>query len=211
MRRKILIIVTMLLFGVCSVQAVDITFSTSGTIIEGDVYDTVYIENDFTVVDMLGGQISSLHTSDISTFNMSGGQITGPYIWIGISGTMNISNGIADISDFVLRDDSYTLILGGNITASYMKVYYDCTIDIKGGFVQVNNFDMSEFEPLATINIYGYDFDYTGGVISGYLIDDNPFSISGVSESEYLAFNLVPEPTSLLILGMGSLLLRRRS
>ena len=209
MRRKILIIVTMLLFGVCPVQAVDITFSTSGTIIDGDVYDTVYVENDFTVVDMLGGQVGNVFTSDISTFNMSGGQVT-ENIMIGISGTMNVSNGVIDVLNFAFQDDSYTLILGGNITASYMKVYNDCTIDIKGALLQVNNFYLSEFD-IATINIYGYDFDYTGGVISGYLIDDNPFSISGVSESEYLGFNLVPEPTSLLILGMGSLLLRRRS
>jgi hypothetical protein len=63
---------------------------------------------------------------------------------------------------------------------------------------------------LPTINVYGYDFTYTEGVISGYLIDNSPFSIGGVNESEYLRFNLIPEPATLLLLGTGGLLLRKR-
>jgi len=70
---------------------------------------------------------------------------------------------------------------------------------------------MVGFDELPTINIYGYDFAYTGEVISGYLIDNSPFSISGVNESEYLRFNLIPEPASLLLFSLGGLLLRKRS
>jgi len=75
--------------------------------------------------------------------------------------------------------------LGGTISVEYLKAYYDCTVDIKGGELQVNNFDMVVFEKLPTINIYGYGFNYDAyeGILTGYLMDENTFSIGNVNES----------------------------
>lgn len=219
---KLLTLLIIITPAIC--HATIITFTSSGTIQNGDVYNQVYVENDGTVVDMTGGQIGNLQTSYISTFNLHGGQIakvnptdTGPNIDIGPSGTINILNGLVDIGDFVLGEESYTLIQGGQIAAMRMKAYYDCIVDIKGGVLQLDSFDMVGFNELPTVNIYGSGFNYdpTGGtyegILTGYLMDGNPFSIDDISESEYLRFNLIPEPTTLLLFGLGGLFLRKRS
>ena len=71
---------------------------------------------------------------------------------------------------------------------------------------------------MATINIYGYGFNYDPdggtwreGILTGYLQDGEPFTFDGLNEFEYSRFNLVPEPATLLFLGLGGLFLRKRS
>ena len=255
MRKKILIILMMLLFAVCSVQAVAITFSTSGTIGAGDTYDTVYVENDGTVVDMTGGQIVDLLTSDISTFNMSGGQITGlgSHIGVGALSTFNMLNGIADLHGLYLEGagaiysaGGTASISGGTLSAETVKIYPDAKLTLANAGVYFGMFNIMEDGQMdifsgnveishasvaygyyvgddymdvgATINVHGYDFNYdptggaySGGILTGYLSDGNPFSIDQVSEMEYTSFNLIPEPATLLLFGLGALLLRKRN
>ena len=57
------IIGMMLLAMVNCAYSADITFTSSGTIQNGDVYEHVYLENDGIVVDMTGGQIGNLQIS----------------------------------------------------------------------------------------------------------------------------------------------------
>jgi len=53
--------------------ATDITFTSSGTIQDGDSYVRVFVQNDVTVVNMTGGEITlGLTTYNISTFNLMG-------------------------------------------------------------------------------------------------------------------------------------------
>jgi hypothetical protein len=205
-RLRKIILAILFLFPVCA-YSTDKTFTSSGTIIDGNVFVNVYVENDGTIVDMFGGQVENLQTSYISTFNLHGGQIIHS-IDIGPLGSIDILNGSVDIGEFILEEKSYTLIRGGQISAGQIKAYYDCVIDIKGGVLQLDSFGMIGFDELPIINIYGYDFNYADNIISGYLIDNNPFSIGGISESEYLRFNLIPEPMSLLTFGIGLLTIK---
>jgi hypothetical protein len=220
--KKVIIIIGFMTMGVCVCPiavGADKEFDSSGQILAGETWDNVVIRNDNTIVDMLGGQIGRPNTSDSlsaydnSVFNMLGGQITVMYIMMNSIGTskntINISGGTTDVFlDFVFGGGSYGLISDGSVTAGRLKVYYDSVIDIRGGLLQVNDFDMVGYDKLPTVNIYGYGFNYSGGVVSGYLRDSNPFSIGGVSELEYSHFNLIPEPTTLLLLGFGCCLCR---
>jgi hypothetical protein len=223
MRRVIITIgLTVLLVAGSASALNEKYFYSSGQILPGEAWDSVYVQNDNTVVDMLGGQIDALVTFNISTFNMVGGEISKhnipSTIDIGISSMLNVYGGMIDTGDFALSEGSYTLISGGDITAERWKLYGDATVDIKGGGLRLNSIDFAIFnELLPTINVYGYGFNYNptggtygGGILTGYLLDNNFFSIDQLSESEFQRFNLIPEPATLLLLGTGGLLLRKR-
>src|SRR3990170_354735 len=113
MKKGVLKIVfaVLILLPVCA-YSTDITFTSSGTITDGNVYDKVYVENEGTVVNMSGGQISKLYTHNNSTFNFSGGQITGPY-----GGEVNIDA----LSDFYMTGGMANLS-GLYLFAGYNKM-----------------------------------------------------------------------------------------
>jgi len=247
MRRKFLIILMMMLFGVCSVQAVDITLSTSGTIELGDIYDDVYVENDGTIVDMLGGQIGRLRLSDGSIFNMDGGNITGG-IDAHESSYFDMSNGTIDVDSTMVLYGVGGSFSGGNVTANGLKTGVSSTVQIDGGILNFGTFDIYGdimisggslgvsgifsshnntidifsgqltvydigFDEYSTMNIYGRDFIYDSvqKILTGYLVDDSYLSMGGVDQWEYEQFNLIPEPTTLLLFGLGGLFLRKRN
>jgi hypothetical protein len=219
------------LLPVCA-YSTDITFTSSGSIVDGNVYDNVYVENNGTIVDMSGGQISHLLTWDASIFNMSGGQII--YSWPGITiesvSTINVSGGTINTFDFVVYGSAVANISGGNITADRLKTSPDSVVNINGGgcnfsiidtsgelniyrgLVDVNDAYISSIYPSSTVNIFGYDFNYNLGtkILTGYLLDNNFFTIKGVSPSEYARFNLIPEPVSFLLLACGLMIVRKR-
>jgi hypothetical protein len=242
MKTRIITIGFMVLVAcVCSsAGGADRTFDSNGQILPGETWDTVYVRNNGTVVDMSGGQIGSLDsfgglkTYDSSIFNMSGGQIIGyssgfNSISINDSSTFNVSGGTIDMyMDFVVYGSANANISGGNVTAGRLKTSPDSVVNITGGIL---NFDLYGFDirgelniyrgllnvenagiyPEATINIFGYGFDYAigqEGILTGYLSDNNFFTIKGISPSEYTRFNLIPEPMSLFFLGFGLLIIR---
>jgi len=239
MEKKLLkaILAILFLFPVYA-YSVDITFTSSGTIVDGNVYDSVYVQNDGTVVNMSGGQITDwLSTRDASIFNMSGGQLTGN-IAINRSSIFNVSGGTVDIDDYVVDGGAVSNISAGNITADRLKTYPASfipaipasVVNINGGNCNFGIFDIhgtvniyrgllyvdgawiggwGNDQPI--INIYGSNFSYNAQTqtLTGYLLDNNLFTVKGISSSEYARFNLIPEPMSLLFFGFGLLVLRK--
>jgi len=70
----------------------------------------------------------------------------------------------------------------------------------------------------ATVNIFGYDLVKTSsggaygyGQVYGYWFDDTPFTINLSTAETYSHITLIPEPTSLLLLALGGLLLKRKT
>jgi hypothetical protein len=233
MKKKLAITLfaVLFLFPVCA-YSTDITFTSSGTITDGNVYTNVYVLNNGTVVNMSGGQIGSgsmggLGTIDNSIFNLTGGRILASSINIGPLSTINISEGTIDVSgSLAVMDNSFANISGGNITVGVLKTYSDSVVNINGGNLNFGLFDIRgevniyrgqlyvsdlfSFDNSAAINIWGNNFNYNNGILSGYLLDNNPFTIEGIDQSQYTRFNLIPEPISLLFFGFGLLTLRKQ-
>lgn len=231
-----IIAIGFMVLGVCvcsSARGADKTFDSNGQILPGETWDTVYVRNNGTVVDMSGGQVGGLRLSDNSIFNMSGGDITGG---IDAQGTsyFDMSNGTIDVDSTVVLYGVGGSFSGGNVTATGLKTGIDSSVEftggvlnfnifniigdltIKGGVLHVNNSYIDYFS--STINIYGHGFNYnpTGGaygdgILTGYLLDNNFFSMDQLNASEFQRFNLIPEPTTLLLLGIGGLLIRKRN
>lgn len=243
---KLLTLLIIITPAVC--QAIPITFTSSGAIGTGDIYDYVYLENDGTVVDMTGGQIEDLWLYDESVFNMSGGNIIDGIDAHG-SSYFDMSNGTINAGSTIILYGDGGRFSGGNVTAIVLKTGPFSTTQIDGGVLSFNIFDINgditinggvltvnskfytaadsiieifggsltvndlSFDQDSTMNIYGRDFNYNSvqKILTGNLLDDSYFSIGGVDQWEYDQINLVPEPTTLLLFGLGGLFLRKRS
>lgn len=180
-----------------SAMALGATNQYSGILSVGDSdsHDSIFIWNE-AELDMDGGTVQSLDMFNFSTADISGGSITqGVYVWDDI--TIDISDG--DI--------------GWNLDASD-----DSTVNLHGGTID----DWLYATDNSVVNIYGYDFDYdpdaggwNGGQLTGLWMDATPLTIDfldniAVDSTYYDHVNLVPEPTTLLLLTLGAVMLRKR-
>ena len=225
--RILLVTAAVVLLGAAKVQAVNITFNTSGVIDGNDVYDNVYIYNDDTIVDMLGGLVDSIGTYDASTVNVTGGQVStlgahefstanvsgGEVYSLGArdSATVNLSD-IGNVSSLSARGDYGTVNMTGG-TTEYAGAGESGILNLYGGVVtdSLNAWDS------ATVNIFGYDLvmtssggGYNYGQVYGFWEDDTPFTIDFNTSETYSHINLIPEPSSFILFALGSLILKRK-
>jgi len=214
MREKIqdILILVFLLPALC--QATTVAFYTDGVIQEGDVYSYVYVYNNATV-DMTGGVVTTVLVAyDSSTVNISGGilhQIGSSYE--SAASTLNLS-GSMQADEVEIGGSSVLNMFDGTIGS----VEIDNIANLYGGIIS------DYLLATSTVNIYGYDFqynplagDYRGGQLTGFWLNDTPFSIDlyyddtpgGSLVDTYPHIVLIPEPATILLLGLGILLQRR--
>lgn len=186
----ILTILTVGLFTVSGAQALeDKDFHLSGQINDGDTWGNVDIYGDDTTVDMFDfAWVLNVTTHNKSTFNVYGGII---------DGSLTCSD-----SSFVNIDDGDF----GTITVESTG-----NIDIHSGVINALS------ATGGSINLYAYDvtYDSTGGyfgegeLTGKYYKNDNFFAYD-LHEGVYPYINIVPEPTTFLLFGLGGIILRRR-
>jgi len=168
------------------VQAIDVDFYSDATIDDGDVYTNVFVYDtppDNTTVDMYGGSVAGFLTYDSSTVNIYGGEV-----WFGLA-TLNLST---------------INIYGGSVKCQGLIVNDSSTLNVYGGGLYVGN--CPGFSEASTVNIYGYDFNYGSNQLKGFLSDGSAFLFIELPFDEYSHMNLIPEPTSLLLFGLGIIL-----
>jgi len=177
-------------------------------------------------INVSGGSIGDIYSGCSSQVNVSGGSIG--EVGSGHFGRVNISGG--SIGDIYSEDSGQINISGGSI--EYLSSFDSSCINISGGLigygylpvVGVTLFDES------IIQIFGYDFEVDGqpfgfGELTSILGDDpynEPFRhLTGtLLSSEALAcyflighdakIILIPEPVTILLLGLGGLILRKK-
>lgn len=188
--RICLTIAALVLLTPGQLRALDVDFYSDGTIEDGDVYGVVSVYDtppDYTTVDMFGGSTITLITYDSSIANIYGGEIAGSIETHNLS-TLNIQ--------------------GGSVSLDFLAVGGSSTLNVYSGNFFVGNSPM--FSESSTVTIYGYGFNYDGFELTGFLLDDSPFTMREVSLADYEHMNLIPEPCSLILLSLGTLILRAR-
>ena len=191
MKTKIITIMAMaMLVPVSQVQAIDVDFYSDATIDDGDVYTNVFVYDtppDTTTLDMYGGSVACFLTYNSSTVNIYGGEV-----WWGIE----------------TRNSSTVNIYGGTVTSEFLGVRDSSTLNIYGGNFSSGNAPV--FSESSTINIYGYDFNYDGWSLTGFLQDGSPFIFTELAPDKCSHINLIPEPSTFLLFGLGALILKSR-
>ena len=168
------------------------------------LYDSSTL-NVYERAQMGGGSGAGIDMYDSSTLNIYGGTL-----WLFLqtydSSTVNLYGGIID---------SMSIGFGGN---SILNVY--------AGYVSAWVGDI-QVEQTATVNIYGYGFEYNPygkwmlpipegedgrwvSELTGYSFEGDPIDLWGLPDpATHDNINLIPEPMTLFLLGLGSLGLLR--
>ena len=194
--------------------------------VQGGLIDGIIEMFDDSVTSIYSGEF--IHTdlrTDDSTLNISGGtfhdfmlstqnssevSITGgtfPTIvelYIRGDTSMSVTGGIfLDDSNFhvAVQGSSSMLISGGMNYATYISVSENADLTIQGYDLQMNGIDLPS-------GSYG---GYRSGFMTGYLLDGTGFEWEMyVIDNAILTVQNVPEPATLLLLGMGGFILRRK-
>ncbi|HIJ70827.1 MAG TPA: hypothetical protein HPP87_05620 [Planctomycetes bacterium] len=189
-------------------------------IYDGDYY--WYVDADETsVVDIFGGTVDEFAPFGFSTANISGGQTK--VLDALQTSRVNITGG--EVLDLSASGQSMVSIIGGEVDWLYVSDGSEATV-VNGqvGYLWA--------EGLSTVDITGYDISYEPyfsydntreaweGLLTGYWqgSESTPFSIITWDEGTYDQIVLhdlgplpgLPEPATLLLLGCGMLVLRKR-
>ncbi len=195
--KSILMLAVAFSLGVFSgeVQAANLIVTSDMSMYDGYYDEGGGIQDGYTL-DMYGGTIiGAFSVSWDAVLNLNGGHIASLH---NIHGRLNMFGG--SITYFYAGFDEGAYLYGGNVTT------------------------MESFD--APIHVYGYDFQYidnpgpigiNGGYLTGYWEDNTYFSIGCRDEpgswSTYydgVVLHEIPEPTTLLLLTLGAVMLRRK-
>ena len=144
------------------------------------------IENTHPIIGEENGGIWEVVASSSSIFNLNGGEINSLETWW--YGTINMT--------------------GGNVFETTLNNY--SLLNLSGG--QVGQLTITSVESWAILDGYGFSGYVPGNPITGYWHDDTAFSIDLVDDgiSTYGQIIFIPEPVSVLLLGIGGLISRKR-
>ncbi|MBA7686333.1 hypothetical protein ES703_94777 [subsurface metagenome] len=192
LKRSLLIFltVTVLLTGGRAYGLLDTTFTSSGQILPGEKWNNVFIYNDDTIVDMFyDAWVLTAITYDRSTFNIYGGTID-RFLTCSDNSLVNIHDG-GHFGTVTVEQFGVLNIYTGNINA----------LSATGGSIYLYAYDVT-YDPMGG--------KFGEGELVGRYYEDDALFVYDLHEGAYSYITVVPEPTTLLLLGLGGFFLLRR-
>jgi hypothetical protein len=193
-----------------SVSSLDARDYSTVNISSGNV--TILYANESSVVGMSGGFLEDhLISCALSVVNLSGGNVS--RLWPCNSSTANISGG--DMEYLTAYDSSTNNISGGYM--AYLYAEGSSTVNLSGG-----NVSHLYAHDSSVVTFYGRDFLASGGLIldgervlgtgnlSGVWMDGTWWAVNIHGNPPTATIRAIPEPATLLLLGLGAVMLRRR-
>ncbi|MBN2138172.1 MAG: PEP-CTERM sorting domain-containing protein [Sedimentisphaerales bacterium] len=209
----------------------DVTIMDTATVgMSGGDVSRMYVQN-LGILNYSGGTIGQTELRDAAKLNLEGASLTGLKLFN--SNIFNLNSGTFD-GTFEMYEYSEINVNGGQVVNADLQSYNFGITDIYAGDVTWEGVDLYQH---SVLNIYGGDVLFNDGFwldddaginvfyssiirlkpedpyseIIGYnLRDGGEFMLDQFAQSEIDQINFVPEPTTLLLLGLGGLLLRKR-
>jgi hypothetical protein len=197
-------VVAVLCLGAAEVNALILNDGGVHTI-DYQLDDYVWVEDgpldEFTTFNLVDGGIIRdwVEAMEHSHINITGGSI-GLALHAEEYSQVVMNEGLIE-SDLNTFNDSEVFILGGTIEGG-LNIQDNSQVTIAGTNFAINGFpaDYGTYTAL----------DYTSGILTGLLSNGDPMSNDfGIANDA--SITLVPEPTTLILTGIGVLLLRRRN
>ena len=158
-------------------------------------------------ITVSSGSINGLSGYNDSQISLSGGEV-GNYVEMSGSSRFELSGGSLD-GFFHVFERAQAFVSGGIITgrieAGVNDGFHTSVITIYGtGF----NYP---YGPIDIPKVYDehYEYFYATGTLTGTLLNGDPINI-GFRIYDNASIVLIPEPASLLLMGLGGLLIRKR-
>ena len=199
---------------------------------DGTIIDEIYVWNSgtFNLEGANFSPVQNLHVTNAGLFNMNTGTLSGTielreYVEVNINdgqitnslldsmgySTTNIYGGEHNFDDIWLNEFSTLNIYGGDVNWLTAGFSSNSVINIYGGSIySEHGFNLQDD---AEINVYYSSVIYQERpyqILGYYLLDGSEFMLDQFTQYEIDQINFIPEPSTLLLLSLGGLLLRKK-
>jgi hypothetical protein len=134
--------------------------------------------------------------------------------YIEVQDTMPFQIDVGGIGNITSARNSHLLFSGGEMNSLWINE--NATAIIEGGSINYIRSFQSLGSPHIEMVVKDYAYNASTNLLTGIWGDDSTFSIELVDQDGYdpafsnIAFTIVPEPATLLLISAGAILLRKR-